>query len=133
MYCDNFYTANTETPVSMDISDLTNITPSTFPPLPSPIHLPEHHCEDLDVETSERESHHESIDPLTLEMEVQDLIDRVTVLEDGHAHILEVQKSILLTQEEILSRLAALEKQEHRYPRTPSHSQIPVSSRGTLI
>ena len=36
-----------------------------------------------------------SVDPLTLEMEVQDLIDRVSVLEQGHAAVLNLQRSIL--------------------------------------
>ena len=53
---------------------------------------------------------------LTLEMEVQELIDRVTILEEGHEHMLEVQRSILQNQEQILSRLAALEKCDQASP-----------------
>ena len=82
MYCDNFYTANTETPsVSMDISDLINLL---FLHSHLQFYLSEHHCEDLDVETAVGESHHESIDPLTLEMEVQDSVAYLRVGLAGH-------------------------------------------------
>ena len=54
-----------------------------------------------------------SVDMLTLEMEVQDLIDRVTVLEQGHAEVLNLQRSILKKQDQILSRLTVLERQQH--------------------
>ena len=42
-------------------------------------------------------------------MEVQDLIDHVTVLEEGHTHVYEMQRSILRKQEEILARFTKLE------------------------
>ena len=45
-----------------------------------------------------------SLDTITLEMEVQELIDRVTILEQGHSSVFNVQKSILQKQELILSR-----------------------------
>ena len=38
---------------------------------------------------------HEDVESLTLEMEVQELLDQVTVLEEGHAHMLEIQRSIM--------------------------------------
>ena len=50
----------------------------------------------------------EDVDSLTLE--VQELLDRVTVLEEGHAHMLEIQWSILQKQDEILARFVKLEK-----------------------
>ena len=107
MYCDNFNTANTETPsVSMDPSDLTNSAPSTVPPLQSLIYLSEQHCEDLRWGNRSEGFWKQkwgiritSQLTLTWEMEVQGLINRVTVLEDVHAHILEMQMSILVTQE----------------------------------
>ena len=40
-----------------------------------------------------------SVNTLTLEMEVQDLIDRVTMLERGHATVLNQQRHILQNQE----------------------------------
>jgi hypothetical protein len=39
-------------------------------------------------------------------------VDRVTILEEGQEHMLKVQRSILKNQEQILSRLAALEKRD---------------------
>ena len=56
------------------------------------------------------------VDPLTLEMEVQELTDQVTILEEGHNHMLVVQRSILQNQEQIISRLAALEKRDQPSP-----------------
>ena len=56
------------------------------------------------------------MDPPILEMEVQELIDRVTILEEGHEHMLGVQRSILQNQEQILARLAALEKRNQASP-----------------
>ena len=53
------------------------------------------------------------MDPLTLEMEVQELIDRVTILEEGQEHMIEVQRSIL---QQVLSRLVALEKRDQASP-----------------
>ena len=53
---------------------------------------------------------HETIDSLTFEMEVRDLIDRVTVLEEGHTHVHEMQRPILQKQEEILARFTKLDK-----------------------
>ena len=50
---------------------------------------------------------------------MQELADRVTILEEGHRHILKVQSSILKNQEEIFSRLAALEKCEQGYQMSP--------------
>ena len=38
---------------------------------------------------------HDEVDSLTLEMEVQELLDRVITLEEGHAHVLEIQRSIV--------------------------------------
>lgn len=48
-------------------------------------------------------------DYLELEMEVQDLMDRMTKVESGHAHVLDMQRSIMKNEEQILLRLAALE------------------------
>ena len=65
-----------------------------------------------------------SVDPmdqLTLEMEVQDLIDRVSVLEQGHAAVLNLQRSILQKQDRILSRLAVLERRQRDYAPTNLH------------
>ena len=58
-----------------------------------------------------------SVDQLTctLEMEVQDLIDRVSVLEQGHAAVLNLQRSILQKEDRILSRLAVLERHQRDY------------------
>ena len=42
-----------------------------------------------------------SLDTITLEMEVQELIDQVTILEQGHSSVLNVQKWILQKQEQI--------------------------------
>ena len=64
-----------------------------------------------------------SLDTITLEMEVQELIDGVTVLEQGHSSVLNVQKSILQKQEQILSRLAEVERQQ-RYLMY-AHAQLP--------
>ena len=77
---------------------------SSVPPLPSPIKL-------LDNESLPRIESDESIDPLSLEMEVQDLVDRVVTLETGQEAILQAQKSILQKQNEIMSRLSAIENQ----------------------
>lgn len=102
--------ANTETNAEIvDLTSVTNMsstitTPSSVSSLSSPVKKQDK------VQKGEQEDHHLSIDPLTMEMEVQDLIDRVTILEEGHQHILEVQSSILCNQEEIFSRLTALEK-----------------------
>ena len=49
-----------------------------------------------------------SLDSLTLEMEVQELQDRVASLEEN-------QRKILKNQDEIISRLVALEKRPHSY------------------
>lgn len=103
------YVANTgeteETPAI--VVDCTDITISTVSPLPSP--LP---------------SLHDSVDPLTLEIEVQDLINRVTVLEEGQEHILKIQRSILKNQDAILSRLAGLENRERRPQTAPAPAPI---------
>ena len=53
-----------------------------------------------------------SVNTLTLEMEVQHLIDRVTMLERGHAAVLNQQRHILQNQERILSRLTIQERQQ---------------------
>jgi hypothetical protein len=52
---------------------------------------------------------HEVVDALALEMEVQELLDLVTVLEEEHIHMLEIQWPILQKQNEILTRLVKLE------------------------
>ena len=44
-------------------------------------------------------------DYLMLEAELQNLMERVTMLEAGQAHILEAQRSIIRNQEEIFGRL----------------------------
>ena len=83
---------------------------SSVPPLPLPIGRL---SKSISIPPKPMPSH---VDSLTLEMEVQDLTDRVTSLEEGHAHVLEVQKSILNKQDDILSRLIRLEKnQSHHY------------------
>ena len=41
-------------------------------------------------------------------------MDRVTVLEEDQAHMLEIQRSILQKQEDILSRLVTLENNQFR-------------------
>ena len=64
-----------------------------------------------------------SLDTLTLEMEVQELIHRVALLEQGHSAVLNNQRSTLQKQEHILSRLAALERQQHHY--TSARAQPP--------
>ena len=53
-----------------------------------------------------------SVNTLTIEMEVQELIDRVTTLEQGYTAVLNQQRYILQNQERILSRLAILERQQ---------------------
>ena len=64
-------------------------------------------------------------DYLTLEVELQDLIERVTMLEAGQAHILEAQRLIMRDQKEILGRLAKLENNSNTY--APSyHRPQPV-------
>ena len=105
------YVGNIETHTEIvDLTSMANIssaisTPSSVPSLPSPVKM----CE---VQNGEPEDHHQSVDQLTLEIEVQDLIDRVTILEEGQEHMLKVQRSIRKNQEQILSRLAALEKRD---------------------
>lgn len=89
-------------------------TTSSVPPLPSPI-------KPLNQEgASNDNSHliesHESFDTLSLEIEVQNLIDRVTALESGHADVLQAQKTILQKQEDILSRLTAIENRLNPHP-----------------
>lgn len=54
-------------------------------------------------------------DYLALEAELQDVMERVTMLEAGQAHILEAQRSILRNQEEIFGRLATLENNSNMY------------------
>ena len=97
------YVGNIET--HTEIVDLSSAisTPSSVPSVPSPVKMGE-------VQNGELEDHHQSVDQLTLEIEVQELIDRVTILEEGQEHMLKVQRSILKNQEQILFRLAALEK-----------------------
>lgn len=96
---------------------------STVSPLSSPVYLPsqfhpfrldDHHNAD---ESQTKEASYDSIDPLTLEIEVQSLIDRVIWL-DSHAHMVEMQKSILKNQEEILSRHAFLERHDCQHRRS---------------
>ena len=41
---------------------------------------------------------------LTLEMEVQELIDRVTILEQSQCRVLKQQESILMKQDRILEK-----------------------------
>ena len=97
------YTANIETAAMKeaaedeDFSPGATSSPSTRSfdvPLPSPIHG--------SGTPKANHSQNESVDTLTLELEVQDLLDRVCTLEAGHAQILEAQKSILKMQERIL-------------------------------
>ena len=101
-------------------------TISSVPVLPSPIRpLDEEHVPAIESE--------ESLDPLSLEMEVQDLMDRVVTLESGQANILEVHKSVLQKQNKILSQLSAIENhvKAHTVPRSyrpfipppPTHAQ----------
>ena len=76
----------------VDLTSMANVsstisTPSSVASLPPPVRRHEH--------VQEIEDHHTSIDPLTVELEVQDLIDRVTILEEGHQKILEMQRTIL--------------------------------------
>jgi TolA-binding protein len=113
------YVGNIETRTEIvDLTSTSNIgsaisTPSSVPSLPSPIKMD-------GVQNGEPEDHHQSVDQLTLEIEVQDLIDRVTILEEGQEHMLKVQRSILKNQEQILSRLAALEKRDQASFGTPT-------------
>ena len=55
-------------------------------------------------------------DYLTLEAEVQDLMEQVTVLESGQAHIIDLQRSIMRNQDQIFRRLAALENKSYHRP-----------------
>ena len=64
----------------------------------------------------------EGTDFLTLEAEVQDLMERVTTLESGQAHVIEMQRSIMRDQQQIFERLAALEKNSYTYCLYPSTS-----------
>ena len=54
---------------------------------------------------------------------MQELTNRVTTLESGNSHLTDLYKSILDKQDEILSRLASLEKnfQQHHHPPPPTH------------
>ena len=98
---------------STDIIDLdiSENSMSSVSPLKSPLHL----SSPVHLDTDESPMKETSIDPLTLEMEVQNLIDRVSQLEDSHAHMVEMQKSILKNQEKILCRLASLERHDCQY------------------
>ena len=86
------------------------------------------------TKSTDKESDQESqgTDYLMLEAEVQDLMERVTVLESGQAHIIEMQRSIMRNQEQIFGRLAALEKNSymhtHSYHR-PQPVRIPPPPR----
>ena len=65
------------------------------------------------------------MDSLELEMEVQDVADRVTILEQDHAHIIDMQKSIIRNQEQIFSRLAALKDVVYQLSHNRHHYYIP--------
>ena len=67
-------------------------------------------------------------DYLALEAELQDVMERVTMLEAGQAHILEAQRPIMRNQEEIFGRLATLENNSNMYApsyRRPQPIRIP--------
>ena len=52
-------------------------------PLPSPVG---HFVSGISVSPVKPKAPHEGVESLTLEIEVQELLDRVTSLEEGHAH-----------------------------------------------
>ena len=96
------YVIDTETPAEIiDITGIMNMsstisTSSFVPALPSLIKKQDN------AQDAEQEDYYQSVDPLTLEVEMHDLIDKVTILEEGHKLILKVQSSILKNQEENL-------------------------------
>ena len=61
------------------------------------------------LSTTSHDEESAGTDYLMLEVELQDLMDRVAMFEAGYAHILEAQRLILENQEEIFGRLARLE------------------------
>ena len=80
------YVGNIETPAEVfDLTGMANIsstisTPSSVPLPLSPVKMGD--------PNKESENLHQLVDPFTLEMEVQELIDRVTIKE-GHKHMFE--------------------------------------------
>ena len=71
--------------------------------------------------TKSHDEESDGTDYLALEVELQDLMDRMATFEAGQAHIIEVQRSILKNQEEIFGRMARLENIFNM--RTPSHNR----------
>jgi hypothetical protein len=66
-----------------------------FPVFPHALPSPIQQHRSLTISPPKLKPPHEAIESLTLEIKVQDLLDRVTVLEEGQAHMLEMQRSIL--------------------------------------
>ena len=115
-------------PALLDVSITTISSISSVPPLPSP--LQQHRS--LTTSPPKLKPPPEAIESLTLEIEVQDLMDRVTVLEEGQAHMLEMQRSILQKQEDILSRLVTLENNRFRDHSHHMYSFLMMTSRQFL-
>ena len=94
---------------------------SSAPALPSPIQPL--HQEGVAKVRSHVTDLHKSFDTLSLEIEVQDLVDRVTALESGQSSILHVQNSILQKQEVIFSQLSAIENDLYSQPNQRNYHQ----------
>ena len=90
---------------------------SSVPPLPPPIN-------NSNVSPIKPPQH--SLDSLALEMEVQELMDRVSFIEAN-------QRQILLKQDEIIARLVSLEKSSHvQKASTPYHTPHSFNETSTM-
>ena len=100
-------------------------TPSSVSSLPPPLGPLIHSSEQGNDSQEETDYPAIEVDQLTLEVKLQFVVERMEILEAGHANILEMQKLILKTQEGILSRLAALEKRGYGYQTPLSPFEYP--------